>query len=238
MGFREARLSTVCARPTAGTSGAPARFVGLAAAALGLVLFGLTGASPASGQEETAAAERPATEDYRGGGIAPTIETGSTVTHVQPRATVRINRPAYVAVFELKPGAGAVLLQPSNVDDPEMREAGSFSFRLNGRQISNHRKRFYRHLGHRAERAGSIRDWAYLVVIASPAPLRFETLRSKRVYEQRNSDNTEELIQALLAEVVSEKELQEGAFGWALHSFPKLRDRNYGGLADDPYVGG
>jgi len=164
---------------------------------------------------------------------SPTIETIGTVTHVQPYAVVTVDRSAYIAVFEFRPGAGAVLLYPSDTDNQCRHEPGQFRFPLNSHQVSAHRDRFYKHLDMGALMASGTRDRAYLLAVTSEYPFRFDDLLGTRVYQHIQSHEDDDMVRDLIGVVA---DTRDTSIGRAVHSFPKLRVRDHSPILDPPYL--
>jgi hypothetical protein len=131
------------------------------------------------------------------------LTTRGVYSGISPRATVQLNRPAYVALFEIQPGVGATLLYPHDPDDQRRHATGGHTVRLDGLQMYLRRRLMYWHLGYRLPQAPfDLRS--HLVAVASEHPLDVERLRSDRIFRASyGADSPERVTTALLADVVS-----------------------------------
>lgn len=134
------------------------------------------------------------------------LSTRGTVGHFSPRAIVRLERAAYVAVFEVEPGVGATLLHPSDGDDQIRLPPGEHALRLNGLQQAFHRRLTLAHLGPAFAHRDPVVPYNHLVAVAATGPLRLGQLLSGHVFEHSHAyAGVEEVTGALLAEVLGER---------------------------------
>lgn len=166
----------------------------------------------------------------RDGEVTPRVRvtTEGVYASFAPRAYVELSRPAYLAVFEVEPGVGALRLYPAGSEVSTRLDAGSHTFRLNSIRVVTLRQRFVDHLGHRLRiRVGHFPD-AYLVAVASERPFRLDGLASRRIFDYRDAAGSAgirasagEVAGALLGEIVPDP----GAGGWDydLHAYSKYR---------------
>ncbi len=151
------------------------------------------------------------------------LTTEGTSDHVQPRATVRLERPAHVAVFEVEPGVGATLLHPSGADRQARLSEGRHTFRLNGIQQAFNRRTMLAHLSGAFVHRDPVVLHNHLVAVASTRPLELGGLLSGRIFEHsRGFAGTEEVAGALLAEILGDR--PAGAWTLARASYPKFRN--------------
>ena len=196
----------------------PSLLAGAAAlAAAGIACFGLSGQLEA--QEPDRDAVRP--------GPRVSIITEGVFGSLHPRAIVELSEPAHLAVFEVEPGVGAVMLYPHASGRSERVKEGRPTVSLSGVRTSNVRATFHAHLGHRLRFRSGHHPEAYLVAVASDRPLRLSGLLSGRVYayEQQGSFAVDasvgETVAGLLNDVVAGVETS----GWHydLHAYSKHR---------------
>lgn len=150
------------------------------------------------------------------------LTTEGTTDHFQPRATFRLERAAYVAVFEVEPGVGATLLYPFGADDQVRLSPGEHGFRLNGVQQAFNRRMMLAHLSQAFVHRDPVVPYNHLVAVASTRPLELEGLLSGRIFEYaRGFAGVEEVTGALLAEVLGAR--AAGEWTIARTSYLKFR---------------
>ena len=190
--------------------------------ALGAILAaGLVACGPAA----AAHAQTPPVPDAareRGSGWLDLAAEGTADAH-QPVARLRLERPAFVAVFEVEPGVGATLLYPYGADDQTRLSEGEHAFRLNGLQQAFNRRTMLAHLGWAFTHRDPVVPYNHLLAVAADRPLQLDGLLSGRVFRHaRAFAGTEEVTGALLAEVVGERP----AGSWTLATTRYLKVRN------------
>lgn len=110
------------------------------------------------------------------------LATMGTQSFLAPYAHVVVSEPAYVAVFEIHPDVGALMLYPSAHADQGW-VARSVSFNLSGLVLNQYRREFRRLNQARFLYASHARSRGYLVAIASRRPLDTSLLESGRILE-------------------------------------------------------
>lgn len=191
----------------------PGRFVGATtlAAALFLCTPGLLAAQENAGNP---AGEAP---------LHVELSTDGTYASFQPVARVELNRPGYVALFEVEPEVGATMLYPDDPDDPRRYGAGVHELRLNGIALGLRRQLMAWHLGWAFAHRPQVVPENHLVAVVSDEPLDVSELRSERIFRHvRGSAGPGEVTDALLAAVVGRRP----AVRWdvARTSYAKYRD--------------
>ena len=151
------------------------------------------------------------------------LATEGTADAHQPVARLRLERPAYVAVFEVEPGVGATLLYPYGAEGQTRLSEGEHGFRLNGLKQAFNRRTMLAHLGWAFVHRDPVVPYNHLVAVAADRPLRLDGLLSSRVFRYaRAFAGAEEVTGALLAEVVGERP----AGAWTLAATRYLKFRN------------
>lgn len=178
---------------------------------------------PARGQQTTTQQafrlDLPAQAQYQ-----PRLATDGVFDHIQPTLEVELDRESYVAVFQIEPEVGAVLLYPHHPDRPALKR-GALSIRMNGLQMETRRELFHYHLGHYYSATLPFRPFSHLLVVTSAYPMNFTSLMSGRVWRAGGFYNTQTMVEKLLGTVLSPRTLHSGAFGWDYHRVRKFRDR-------------
>lgn len=150
------------------------------------------------------------------------LATEGTTDHFQPRATFRLDRAAYVAVFEVEPGVGATLLYPHGADRQVRLSEGEHGFRLNGVQQAFNRRMMLAHLSQAFTHRDPVVPYNHLVAVGSTRPLELDGLLSGRIFAYtRGFAGVEEVTGALLAEVLGER--AAGEWTIARTSYLKFR---------------
>lgn len=172
-----------------------------------------------------AAEAQPASSHGPGGTYADgwlELATEGTADHFQPRATFRLERAAYVAVFEVEPGVGATLLHPFGSNRQVRLSPGEHAFRLNGVQQAFNRRMMLAHLSQAFVHRDPVVPYNHLVAVASSRPLELDGLLSGRIFEYaRGFAGVEEVTGALLAEVLGAR--AAGEWTIARTSYLKFR---------------
>lgn len=137
------------------------------------------GPAPASAQDQAAA--QP---------LRVNISTAATGGYVRPYADVSVSSAAYVAVFEVEPDIGAVMLWPDGSVRSQGLARGHVSVELAGPRQARYRQMFYDRLYRRFLMASQIRPRAYYVAIASRRPLDLSRLESGRIFSYPQSYGT------------------------------------------------
>lgn len=187
------------------------RFVGASTLAAAL-LFCTTG---------TAGAQAEAVSDES----APRVDvvTEGVFGSFQPVARVHIDRPGYVALFEVEPGVGATMLYPRDPSSPERLEAGVHALRLNGIPAGNRRLLMQWHLGWAFAQRPLLVPRNHLVAVASRRPLDVSDLLSRRIFHySKNLADANEVTHALLTTLT--RGMNPGAWNAARTSYDKHRD--------------
>lgn len=109
------------------------------------------------------------------------VATG-TGSFLYPYAHVGVSEPAYVAVFEVHPDVGAVMLYPFT-GTQRGRVARSVSFDLSDMVLDQYRQEFRQLTLPRFQYASQVRTRGYLVAIASRRPLDTSLLEAGRFLE-------------------------------------------------------
>lgn len=190
---------------------APTRFAGATILTAALVLC--TTAS-AQAQEQAASDER-----------APqvSIVTEGVYASPHPVARVHIDRPGYVALFEVEPGVGATMLYPDDPADPERFDAGVHELRLNGVPAANRRLLMRWHLGWAFAQRPFLVPRNHLVAVVSRQPLDASKLLSQRIlHYSKNRADADEVTLALLSTVT--EGMGDHAWSAARTSYDKHRD--------------
>lgn len=151
------------------------------------------GPAPARAQNQATIAAHP---------LRVSISTSGTWGYVRPYADVSVSSPAYVAVFEVEPDIGAVMLWPYQRGRSE-RVTRHVSLELAGPRQARYREIFRDHLIDRFLLASRIRPRAYYLVIASRRPMDLSRLESGRVFPYpRRSGTAYEVARSLVDAVV------------------------------------
>lgn len=145
----------------------------LTAVAAGVVAA-CTALLPAPG----AAQDRPATAEP----LRVRLSTVGTFGNVRPYAEVTTSEPAYVAVFEVEPDIGAVMLWPYTDGRSRFLTSGRGRVELWGTRPALYRREFRDHLRYRFQMASHVRPEAYLVAVASRRPLDLAHLEAGRIF--------------------------------------------------------
>lgn len=194
---------------------------GAAAAACALALL------PARGLDAQEPAPAPGPVESVGVDLA--VEGVNFAT--RPRARVTVDRAAYVAVFEVEPGVGAVMLWPHDLSPQRRVEAGTHEFVLNGPRMGLRRSLLVWHLASAFLFRSTLQTRSHLVAVASEAPIRTGDLHSDRVFAYRHgSAPTREVTGALLSRVVDAP--MRTPWSYATVSFPKYWVGQLGAVAD------
>lgn len=187
------------------------RFAGATTLAAGLLLC-TTGSSQAQEASDHARAQ-------------PRVELAAEGVYgsFRPTARVTIDRPGYVALFEVEPGVGATMLYPDDPVDPERFAAGTHELRLNGLPAATRRRLMAWHFGWAfVHRTGLALD-NHLVAVVSEEPLDVSELRSKRIFRYtKGSAGAGEVTGALLSTVAGHLSAQR--WDAAHDSYAKFRD--------------
>ncbi len=194
-----------------GHTAGPGRFLVASSLAAGLLLC--TSTLPA--QEPTSPEES----------TAPRVELAAKGTYAsfQPVASVRIDRPGYVTLFEVEPGVGATMLYPDDPSDPERFATGSHELRLNGLPTASRRQLMAWHLGWAFAHRPRLVPENHLVAVVSEEPLDVSELRSQRIFRYtKSSAGAREVTGALLASVAGGLESED--WNAARTSYDKWRD--------------
>lgn len=171
---------------------------------------------------EAQSANPPATAGVYGGDWLD-LATEGTTDHFQPRATLRLDRAAYVAVFEVEPGVGATLLYPFGAEGQARLSGGEHVFRLGGVQQAFHRRLMLAHLEHAFAHRDPVVPYNHLVAVASTRPLELAGLLSGQIFEYAHGfAGVEEVTGALLAEVLGGR--PAGTWTIARTSYLKFRN--------------
>lgn len=110
------------------------------------------------------------------------LATVGTFGLVRPYADVVTSDPAYVAVFEVEPDVGAVMLWPYTNGRARFVENRHVEVGLSGPPVTLYRQEFRDRLRSRFLLASHVRPEAYLVAIASRRPLQLSGLLGGRIY--------------------------------------------------------
>lgn len=161
--------------------------------------------------------------------IRVAVQTEDVYTGFAPRAVVRLSAPAHVAVFEVEPDVGAVLLFPHAASTSRRLAAGTHAFRLNGPRMAHLREQLLWRMGPRLRARTGVHPDAHLVALASRRPLRLDRLRGGRVFVYRPADgfaargSVGEVAAELLAAVLPRSTRRSGAWDHDHHAYGKAR---------------
>lgn len=166
------------------------------------------------------------------------MTTVGTYLYYRPQAHVRLERPSYVAVFEVEPGVGATLLYPADAWSQRLEPAGEHGVDLTGHRARTARRAMIRHLASAFAHRPPVVPRNHLVVVASDRPLRLDGLLSGRIFEHDHGRaGVGEVTRALLAHVTRWK--RPAAWDWAATSYWKFHDPSVLAIgAGLPWLGG